>query len=264
MSQEGNKILLLDVETSFKIAAVWGRYKQYVAMDQIVEDSYILNWSAKWLDDEYIYSDALYLHPKEYKKDATNDKAIMETLWTLVDEADYIIGHNLDSFDIPVINARMLANGIEPPSACKTIDTLKIARKNFKFSSNRLDDLGKLLNVGRKIETNFKLWYDVVIHQDKQQFGRMVAYCEQDVMLLEEVYNKLKPWHRTHPNLAILGDLEKPTCNVCGGDVIKYGLHHTDTQTYQKYRCTSCGHNQRSRTAAPKTKKQKENIHRSI
>jgi hypothetical protein len=73
----------------------------------------------------------------------------------------------------------------------KSVDTLKIARYKHNFPSNRLDDIGEYLNLGRKIKVDFKLWDRVILEKSEEALDDMVTYCEQDVLLLEKIYNKL-------------------------------------------------------------------------
>jgi DNA polymerase elongation subunit (family B) len=242
------KILLLDLETSPKRAFVWGRWKVNVAMNQLISDTYLLTWAAKWLGDETVYYDALYLHKKHYAKDPECDRQIVDTLWDMINEADIIIAHNGDRFDIPVMNGRFLAHNMVPPATYQSVDTLKIARRCFRLTSNRLDDLGDYLNVGRKIDTGgFELWRDV-LNGDRKAFKHMLDYNIQDVDLLEAVYLKLRGWDKRHPSTAMLNDPDNPECNVCGSTaIIKNGSHTLSTGIYQKYKCKDCGCNLRSR-----------------
>lgn len=260
-----SKILLFDLETSFKILAGWGMYNQNFNHGQIIQDMNILCWAAKWLDDDYVYYDSLHLHKKEYKRNPTNDLPILESLWEMMDEADIIVAHNGDRFDIPTINARFKLNGLPPPSPYRTVDTLKIARREFKFTSNRLDYLGEILGVGRKLDTDFSLWTDIVLKQDKKAFNKMLDYNIQDVQLLEDVYLELRGWDKKHPSTVILGNLEEPRCNVCGSShIIKNGSYATNTGVYKKFKCQSCGHNLRSRFKEKIEKEQNHNILRSL
>lgn len=261
----GPKVLLLDIETSPKTAYVWGLWKNNVSMKQLIQDCYVLNWAAKWHGEDEVIWDALFRH-KEYAKDPTDDSAIMETMHSLLEEADYVVGHNGDGFDLPTLNARFIKHGMTPPSPYQSIDTLKVARRHFKFTSNRLDSLGDFLGVGRKMDTGgFELWREVVLDHNQDSFNKMVDYCIQDVWLLEEVYDRLRPWDKKHPSLVAAGDLSVPRCNVCGGvHVTRNGTYTTNTQTYQRYRCGDCGHTMRSRLAEKKTREQRANLLRSI
>lgn len=258
------KVLLFDIETSFRVGAVWGMWKQNIHEEQLIKDSYILCWAAKWLGEDYTYYDALPFHYK-YTRDPENDYYIVKSLRKMLDQADVVITHNGDRFDIPRINTRMAIHGFTPPSQYKSIDTLKIARRNFDFTLNRLDALGRFLKVGRKLETGgFKLWREIILNQCPDAWDKMIRYNIQDVTLLESVYGKLRAWGSDHPNLHILNDSNKPVCTVCGSEVKKNGKYSTPTQIYQKYQCTSCGHNMRSRTADKRDKKVKQSILRSI
>jgi DNA-directed RNA polymerase subunit RPC12/RpoP len=259
------KILIFDVETAPVMAFVWQRWKVNVAMNQVIQDNYVLSWSAKWLGEDTVHWDALYRHKDVYAADPTDDSAIMETLWDLLDEADYVVAHNGNRFDIPVVSGRFLVHGMQPPSTYQSIDTLLMARRCFKLTSHRLDDLGNYLGVGRKIDTGgFELWSDVVLHQDMGAFKRMVDYNIQDVELLESVYLELRPWDKKHPSTVVMGDLDKIQCNTCGSErVKKNGSYATNTQIYQKYKCTECGHNMRSRQAVKLDREQRANLLRS-
>ena len=95
---------------------------------------------------------------------------------------------------------------------------------------------------------------DIVLKQDTKAFDKMMDYNVQDVLLLEDVYNEIKAWDKKHPSTVVLQDLTKPACNVCGSThVIKNGSYSTNTNVYQKYQCSSCGHNMRSRKAEKKS-----------
>jgi hypothetical protein len=247
-------ILILDIETSFMLAGVWGRYKQDVAMNQVLQDTHVLCWAAKWLDEKKIESDSLHNYPTAYKKDPTNDEHVLKTIWRLLDAADYVIAHNGAKFDVPRLNARFIQHGMKPPSSYYVIDTLSVARRSFKFTSNRLGDLGKILKVGTKKETGgFDLWKKIVLKQDVKAFDKMVKYCIQDVRLLERVYLALRAWDKRHPSTVVQDDPKTPKCNACGSSkIIKNGSYSTNTQTYQKFKCNDCGHCMRSRKASNK------------
>lgn len=262
-NQNKLKVLLLDLETSYLKGSMWSLWKQNINWAGLeTKDKYLLSWAAKWLDDEYIYSDALYLHKKAYRQDPTDDKAICETLLELIEQADVIVAHNLKRFDLKRFKTRCILNGLEPPPAVATIDTLETARREFAFASNRLDHLGDLLGVGRKISTEFQDWVDVVDKNCPKAFEKMLKYNEQDVLLLEDVYKKLEPYNTR--SFSKLRD-GRPRCNSCNSTKVqKWGLYYTPTGTYQKYRCPKCGHNMRNRYVEKTDKETKQSILRSI
>ena len=154
------KILLFDIENTPDLAYTWGLYNEITSTDFIVSEWYILCWSAKWLGKKEMMRGSL-VESKSYKPYVGNDKALCEKLWKLLDEADIVIAHNAIGFDIKKANTRFMMHGMTPPSPYKVICTLRQARSLFKFTSNRLGDLGQYLKLGKKLPTgDFKLWKD--------------------------------------------------------------------------------------------------------
>jgi len=231
------RILLFDIETSPLVATTWGFWETNVLW--VVKDWHILCFCAKWLDEKKIISHALPDF-KLFKKADDDDKEVVLKLWKLLNEADIVIAHNGDKFDIRKANVRFLAHGLPPPSPYKKIDTLKIARQHFKFDSNKLDELGRFLGLGRKIvHTGIGLWKRCM-EGDLLAWKTMVRYNKQDVRLLEEVYLVLRSWMPLHPNVNILDG--KWGCPVCGSDKLqKRGYSTTRVSKFQRYHCQDCG-----------------------
>lgn len=231
------KIALFDIETAPNLSYVWGHYEQNVLDVRV--PWYILCFAWKWLDDKEVTTHALPDY-SPYKRDKENDRALCKELWNVFDEADIVIGHNGDRFDIRKANARFIAHGMHPPSPFKSIDTLKLARKHFKFDSNRLNDLGKYLGVGRKLpHTGFHLWQGCM-SGDRAAWKTMRQYNARDVELLERVYLKIRPWASGHPNLnAYNGGKDCPTCQ--SPRTQRRGVHVSKTRRYQRWKCQDCG-----------------------
>ena len=231
------KILLLDIETHPIVAAVWELFETTAVW--VESDTYLLSFSAKW----YGGKTKTYCLPDfcGYRKYTDkDDKKLVGKLHELLNEADIVVAHNGDSFDIKKIRARFLVHGFDPPRPFKTVDTLKIA-KSMRFDSNKLDNLGRYLGVGRKIpNTGAKLWRDCGLGKRKA-WGEMRRYNTQDVDLLERVYDKLKPWAKTHPNIALFKD--RPGCRTCGSHHVKKdGFDYRVKRKVQQWQCLDCGH----------------------
>jgi DNA-directed RNA polymerase subunit RPC12/RpoP len=223
------------------LANIWSLWSEVRDMRFVDIDGYVLSWSAKWLDEKTITTKSLPDY-KGYKKDPTNDKKLLEDMWKLLDEADVVIGHNAVKFDVRKLNARFILNGMLPPSPYRMIDTLKAAKAHFAFSSNKLDSLGELLGVGRKVEhEGFELWRKCM-NGDKTAWKNMCKYNEQDVLLLEKVYLKLRPFIKNHPNITLDGSVDERECPVCGSNnLVKRGYAYTNASKFSRYRCKDCG-----------------------
>lgn len=232
------KTLILDIETSPIIAMVWGLHDQNVSLNQIKEDWRIMAWSAKWLGhppNAIMYMDT---------RNSDTDKGILKVLWNLLDRADIVITQNGQSFDGPKLNARFVLHGMPPPSPYKHLDTYRIAKRVFDFTSNKLEYLTDKLCVKYKKLSHKKypgmiLWTEC-LKGNKEAWDEMKRYNIHDVLSTEELYEKLKAWApETMPKPH--GD-NSEKCGVCGKNrLIKRGTMRTVKQLYQRFQCQACG-----------------------
>ncbi len=249
------KVLIIDLETSHIIARVWGKWNQNINDGDIIRDWMILCWSGKWLFDDKIYNCAMT--KKEIKNG--DDKRVTKALWNMFNDADVIIAHNLNKFDAKKANSKFILHGLDSPKPYLSIDTLLHARKQFKMTSNRLDYLGEILGVGRKIDTPKGLW-NKVEDGDMDAMEEMQKYCDQDVKLLEDVYLKMRGWIKPAPNLGLFANDNEIVCPSCGSDDLSAnGEYHTTVSTYQNYTCNNCGSHSRGRKTLL-SKEQSRNI----
>lgn len=232
-----SKILIIDIETSPIMGKVWSLWKQNVSLDQIEDDWYIMSYSAKWLGEkDVIYNDC--------RNDIGNDWTLLRELHKLLDEADIVIAHNGDKFDIPKINARFILNGFKPPAPYKTIDTVKVAKKHFNFTSNKLAYLTNKLTEDKKLDhakyAGFKLWNECM-DGNTDAWDEMEEYNRMDVISLEELYIELRPWMTNHPNTHIHKGTDELCCPKCGSEKItRSGYYFTNKGKFQRYYCKDC------------------------
>jgi hypothetical protein len=239
----GAKLLFLDIETSPILMTSWSLRPPYASSVYVLRDTYILMVSWKWDGDKTVKTAALPDFPR-YKRTRHDDKDLCGLLHNLLDEADIVCAHNGDAFDIKKINSRLITNGFNPPSPFKTIDTLKAARRAFKFDSNKLDNIGRYLNEGRKIpNTGAALWRGCVEDGDLKAWATMRRYCKQDTELLARVYERVKPWMPNHPDLNVYKAYQdKPGCPTCSStNTQRRGLAIKKTCKYYRHQCLDCG-----------------------
>lgn len=229
------KICFIDIETAPSLGWVWGKWETNVI--DFKKDWYMLSFAYKWADSGKVVKRGLIDYPG-YANDKENDGALVADLWEVFDQADIIIGHNGDSFDIRKSNSRFLTHALNPPSPYKTVDTLKIARRAFKFDSNKLDDLGRYLGVGRKVpHTGFNLWKGCM-DGNPAAWAKMKQYNGHDVELLEKIYYAVRAWAPVHPNVN-KGQLE--ACPKCGSDKTqRRGFSFTLLRKKQRFQCLKC------------------------
>ena len=231
------KILIVDTETAPNVAYVWRLWKQNISKAQILSHSNIMSFAAKWFGEDEIFYE-------ENRND--DDRLVVSRLCELLDEADFAVAHNGANFDFKQIRARALVNGIKPPSPFKTIDTYKIAKKEFGFPSNSLEYLTDVLGCehkkdGHKKFPGFSLWVECLKGND-EAWEEMKHYNILDILALEDLYVKLRPWATNHPNVAIYQEAQTPVCPKCGRTHLQYrGFAYTATGKYHRLQCQSCG-----------------------
>lgn len=233
------KILIFDVETAPMQAYVWSRWKQNISLDATISEWFMLCWSAKWLYSNEIISDVLT------SEEALNedDSRIVRHLWELVNEADIICAYNGKKADVKWMNSRFIVHNLHPPKPYFIIDPCETVRKHFGFSSNKLDALAGYFNIPHKMETSFQLWKDCLAG-DSISLTYMSTYCSQDIKILEEVYLKLRPWIKNHPNIGNIENTQEECCSFCSSkniDPIKNKYYYTSVGKYPIYRCKECG-----------------------
>lgn len=230
------KILIIDIETSPNLAFVWRFFKENVGAKQVVEHTEIMSFAYKWLGDETVHY---------YDTQFTSEATILEPLMEALDAADIVVAHNGNKFDLPTIQGRALVAGLKPPSPYKTVDTLLVARYEFNFPANSLEYLSTVLGVSKKDAhknfPGFELWSEC-LKGNPLAWEEMRTYNIQDVISLEEIYLKMRPWMRRHPNVGVFNDQTELTCPKCGSHHLqKRGFAHTNVGRYQRYQCNACG-----------------------
>jgi hypothetical protein len=258
------KVLIFDIETSPISAAVWNLWKQNVGLNQIQSEWFVLSYAAKWLGDSpdnVMYSDLRGYVAEE------DDTDLLDDMWDLLDEADCVITQNGCNFDVKKLNARFILNGYQPPSSYKHIDTLQIAKKQFGFTSNRLEWMtDKLCVEFKKLKhgkfPGFDLWKGM-LEDNLDAWNECEEYNIADVLSLEELYLKMAAWDTSHPNFNLYGNLEKHVCRCGSENIVEYGYAYTGVSKFQRYRCKDCGAETRGRVNLL-TKEKRKSLHMNV
>jgi hypothetical protein len=249
------KFLTIDIETAPMEVYAWGTWDQNISLDMIIKDWTILSFSAKWLhDDKVIYMDT------SKEKDVRNDQKLVKALWVLLEQADVILSQNGVRFDIPKINSRFKAYNLAPPSSFRHIDALKINRKNFGDTSNKLEYqthkfCRKFKKSGHKKFPGFALW-KACLAGNKDAWEEMKDYNQIDVLALEELYTDvLRRWDKSL-QFNVYTDTDEYRCSCGSTDFRKNGFIYTNRAKFQRYTCNSCGqHHQDNENLLTKEKR---------
>ncbi len=234
------KVLILDIESSPLKSYTWSLFNNFVALNQVNAEWFLLSYSAKWLGEDEIFYDDM-----RGKVDSEDDTHLLAQLWQLLNDADIVVGQNSKRFDTKKINARFIMNGYKPPSSYKQIDTLEIAKRHFAFTSNKLEWLSDKLNQNYKKLSHsnfagFELWKGM-LEDNIDAWEECEDYNKHDVLATEELYLTLAPWDSKHPNFNLYHHESEHICRCGSKNVVRHGYAYTGKSKFQRWRCEDCG-----------------------
>ena len=236
----------LDIETSYALGAYWGGkiWEQDILFTVPKRHSIIMAYTIHW-ENGWTTTHSLPEY-KQFKKDVWDDSGIAEDLAKDFEKAQILIAHNGDNFDIPKVKTRLLFHGYKPYYDFHTIDTKKVA-KTFSFPSNKLDDLCEYLDIGRKLRhEGLDMWKKCLTDKPSKERDKawkmMTRYNRHDVVLLELLYNKFRPYIKNHPNESAIIGMPHGCKNCHGNSFNKRGRRILASGNYKlMYSCNECG-----------------------
>lgn len=227
------RILTIDIETSPNVADVWGLFKQTVSLSQLRESTRMISFAAKWRGTQRV----------EFRSEFHDGRTDMiERARALLDEADIVVHYNGTTFDMPHMRREFLLEGITPPSPVKQVDLLRTVKKQFRFSSNKLDHVTAQLGLtGKLSHSGHDLWVRCMAG-DEKAWALMRRYNKRDVVTTEELYDRLLPWITAHPHVGLYRGDTEDTCPKCGSTRLeRRGWAYTTVSAFRQYRCKDCG-----------------------
>lgn len=236
------KICLWDIETA-KMQVAFNTYSRklyspYLPSEAIKRHIWLPCASWKTLGEGRVYSACVLDDPKRFKKCYYDDLLVVKKLHDLMHDVDVIVAHNGDQFDWKMFLARCLFHNLPPPPRPMMIDTLKVARQNFKIEANDLRYLAKYVGVEEKGQAPD---WELIAIGDEKEIRKCAAYNKQDVKVLEPVYIKLRPFMKNHPNFNAVHNLPVDVCPTCASpNIQRRGFIFTRSSRKQRYQCKDC------------------------
>lgn len=166
-----------------------------ISPEDILIHSYIFCIAYSWYGSKKVHVINITDFPL-FKKDIHDDTEVLKAFSKIAEQADILVGHNIDKFDIKKFNARLVKKKLAPVPRTKTIDTLKLARQYFGFSHNSLDAVSRELGVGGKVSNKKGMWrrcFEGIV----KDLLKMARYCKNDIVINKGVLRILIPFMKT-------------------------------------------------------------------
>ena len=245
----GVKILFIDIETAPTIGVFYDRKVNFISPKQIIQHGFMLSVQYAWGMGEVrnVNLRNMGIKPKRGMYSPDDCKPLVEFTRNLINEADMVVAHNGDRFDIAKINAYIRKHQLKPMHQPPSCDTLKLAKRIAKHESNSLADLNKYYDIELKdgggfgYETAVQCMAGVDAAWDKTE-----KYGDQDIIALRELYLATRQYAtgNLHPNMNLFYSDTKTRCPVCASVNHKWSNKpkYTTTQVYDTAQCSNCGH----------------------
>lgn len=175
-----------------------------------------------------------------WDKDVNHDKELCKAAYDVLKDANVVVTHNGKRFDWRFLQTRLLIHGFPPLPKIIHIDTCSESKKYLYTFNNRLNNLAKCFSLRKKVDhEGWDLW--VKTHaKDKKALEKMTRYCKGDVLVLEEIFNVMRPLIKGIPNENQF--VKHDCCPKCGSDRMQSrGFSMSKEKTNRRFQCQDCG-----------------------
>lgn len=230
------KRLFWDIEVTPNVVLSWGIGNNISLSEaNIVTERSIICIAYQWEHEE----EPKYLSVSR----VGNDKTILTKFLEIAEQADELVAHNGDRFDLKWFRARCLYHGIVALPLAKTVDTLQIVRRTCKFNNAKMGYLAELLGIDhQKGSPGYSLWKKALLGNDSKAVQEIAEYCAQDVKVLKALYDRIVRLFPPKTHAGVMAGLEKWTCPRCGS--VHVGKSKTRTTTagtvQHQMKCKDC------------------------
>jgi uncharacterized protein YprB with RNaseH-like and TPR domain len=180
-AQKAGKIGFLDIETS--------------DLDADGFTSMMLTWFVKTIGKNEFLSDKIDF--KDMRNAKVEDKKIVQSM------VDVLTSHKYDiictyygtNFDNKFLRSRALYHQIDFPvyGELLHLDLYYAVKKNLKLGSNRLESVCDYWGIKGKTKLVWSTWRKAM-QCDQQSLDYIYEHNKQDVVILEKVFHRLKPY----------------------------------------------------------------------
>lgn len=189
----------------------------------------------KGLEDKKVYVPSIRDFPG---KTIWDERPLLKEVHKQMSNADIWVSYYGTGFDVPYLTAKFLEYDLPVLPNIPHKDLYYTVKSNLAISRKSLQNVGYYLGLSHeKTPVEGKIWKKAMCG-DEGSLKYIVDHCSADVLVLEELYLRLRPLIRMHPRVNGLAP-----CRYCGGEKLqKRGriLTHLKNEK-QRIFCKSCG-----------------------
>lgn len=194
----------------------------------------------KWVGDKDAYCQAIYDYPN-WRRDLTDCRRLLRDFYNEYLKADMVVTYNGKMFDSKWLNGKLWHYGMPLLPPVPHVDLYWSARTAMNISRKSLDNFAKVGGFESSKHSVFsnETWLKASTGH-LPSLKDIVNHCVADIEVTEEMYHRLKPYIRTHPNIASPDNVK---CRVCGGSHLqRRGSYLSATKVPKaRFYCRDCG-----------------------
>lgn len=240
----GLKVVHLDIETSPYLVWTYPLWDANIPTENIEVPMQVTSIGWMFEDGKVKVKGWKDSYVDYWIQNKKRDYDLLKEVIPEINEADIIIGQNLNSYDIKKIQWRLCELKLPPLKNIITIDTLRQSRKAFSPPSHKLDYKSKVHGKGGKIKQTMEDCIAVAKGDKKKQTIRM-KYNAKDVTDERHMFWKELDYYILPK--ALLNMLynyvkkEKPFCIKCAARHQKrFDVKSIRHKRENKYQCNQC------------------------
>lgn len=194
-------------------------YDQSISYGQVLKRKFMTSIQWRFENEKRTSAFSLLDDMKRFRKDPTDDRAVVEKAAEILGSCDIAVIHNGIRFDWREFKALMNIHDLAPIVKPIIIDTLKEARTS-SFLSNKLGDLAKQLKTIEKLDnpTDFGKLVFGSMRERREEVEKSVKYGKGDIPAMAAIYYRLRPRMERHPHMGRPG---VRSCEHCGSEEFK-------------------------------------------
>jgi len=161
----------------------------------------------------FMYEDGSWRH--SFASSLSDEAKVVAEAIEEASRFDSVVTWNGLSFDIPMLVARALANGVDPSPLLKPrhIDLYRVFRDLVRLGRYGLDDVAKFLGVPKKVQlkgSDMPPLYLRALGGDREALKVIEEHCYDDLQALKKVFDKSRRLVEAYVEMARAG-LTAPT-----------------------------------------------------